>query len=220
MIIVLQYWVDFYQISVWISHRFLCSLLLEHPSSHLSPSHPSRLLPSPRLSPLSHTNKFPLTSILHMVTYSVLLSSYLILFVFKPWVIKSGDDSFAILGLLFLVFDSQSICNSILHLLTTFFSYWINECWAHHARHCCRSWYSYLQKENKSLMELTYCAYQWLVVDRGQLFLLPQQLPANPVTMASVWDILDISVWYFVWLGKWCYQHVRCGYVYITQRIL
>ena len=77
-------------------------------------------------------------------------------------------------------------------------------------RHCSRSGvFLPAKREQKPLlMELTYCAYQWWVVDRGN-FSLPSLRPPHPVTMASVWDIFDISVWYFVWLGKWCYQHVR-----------
>lgn len=69
-----------------------------------------------------------------------------------------------------------------------------------------------------SLMELTYCAYQWLAVDRATVPL--PSLSNSPPTLWQ-WPVSGtfyISVWYFVWLGKWCYQHVR-WYVYITQRI-
>ena len=77
-IIALQYYIGFYQISTWISHRFT------QVPSHLnilpppSPSHPSRLLLSPGLCSLSHTACSHWLSILHMVMYvSMFLSPYL-----------------------------------------------------------------------------------------------------------------------------------------------
>ena len=74
-IIALQYCVDFYQISMWISHRFthVPSLL---PSPSLS--HPSRLSLNPCLSSLSPTTISHWLSILHVVMYvSMLVSPYI-----------------------------------------------------------------------------------------------------------------------------------------------
>lgn len=76
--------------------------------------------------------------------------------------------------------------------------------------------YSYLQKEKKSLSSWslpTVHTSGWLLIGAT----VPSPPPANPVTMVSVWDIFDISVWYFVWLGKWCYQHVRWVCLYNTE---
>ena len=77
-IIALQYCIDFYQISTWISHRFT------RITSHLNIILTSLQIPtisfllSPRLSSLRHTENSHWLSILHMVMYvSMLLSPYI-----------------------------------------------------------------------------------------------------------------------------------------------
>ena len=66
-IIALQNCVVFCQTSTWISHRYIHAPSLELPSHLSPPSHPSRLIQSPCLSSLSHTENSHWLYILYMV---------------------------------------------------------------------------------------------------------------------------------------------------------
>ena len=77
-IIALQCCVGFCHTSTWLCHRYTYVLSLLNLPPPPSPSHRSRLLQSPSLSSLSHTENSLWLFVLHMVMYgSMLLSPYI-----------------------------------------------------------------------------------------------------------------------------------------------